>query len=32
MPHPDNRRVRRILVPLAIIAALLVYRCAERIG
>ena len=32
MPHPDNRRVRRILVPLAIIAALLVYACAERMS
>lgn len=32
MSNPDNRRVRRILVPLAIIAALLVFACAERLG
>lgn len=32
MPHPDNRRVRRILTVVGVIACLLVFRCAERIG
>lgn len=32
MPHPDDKKINRALLALCAVVALLVYRCAERIG